>query len=382
MKHFNEKICIVAHNAYGAMAGGKEGHIGGVERQTSIMCRWLAARGHQVALITWDEGQGKDVMIDGVRVLGLCRRDEGIPGLRFLHPRWTSLVRAMRRADAALYYQNCAEYVTGQVALWCRAAGSAFVYSVASDPDCDPMLPCMKTVRERVLYRYGLRRADRVIVQTQRQKQMLLEGYALTSTVLPMPCPGPSETEYRQLPPPDPDECNVAWVGRIHRQKRPEVLLELAAALPEVFFHVAGKVDSDDERDIAFVEQVAQIKNIILHGAVSRESMPEFYSRASMLCSTSALEGFPNTFIEAWSHGLPVVSLVDPDSLISSNDLGIHAGDTRDLINGIKLLKDNRDVWLRMSRNARAHYLQNYTLDKAMSRFEALFMEVMRSRRA
>lgn len=35
-------ICLVAHFAYGALAGGEHGHIGGVERQTSLMAKWLA----------------------------------------------------------------------------------------------------------------------------------------------------------------------------------------------------------------------------------------------------------------------------------------------------------------------------------------------------
>ena len=47
-------ICLVAHNAAGAMFGGDQGHIGGVERQTSLMARWLAARGYGVSVLTWD----------------------------------------------------------------------------------------------------------------------------------------------------------------------------------------------------------------------------------------------------------------------------------------------------------------------------------------
>ena len=39
-------LCLVAHLAYGALTGGSAGHIGGVERQTTLMARWLAARGH------------------------------------------------------------------------------------------------------------------------------------------------------------------------------------------------------------------------------------------------------------------------------------------------------------------------------------------------
>ncbi|MDD5414837.1 MAG: glycosyltransferase, partial [Smithellaceae bacterium] len=122
-------FCLVAHNAAGAMFGGNQGYIGGVERQTSLMARWLAVQGYRVSLVTWDEGQADDQVVDGVRVIKTCSRDTGLPGLRFFHPRWTSLIRALRRADADLYYHNCAEYVTGQVALWCRRNGRKFVYS-------------------------------------------------------------------------------------------------------------------------------------------------------------------------------------------------------------------------------------------------------------
>jgi len=87
--------------------------MGGVERQTSMMARWLGARGFPVSLLTWHEGRAEEVVIDEVQVIKMCRWDEGIPGLRFLHPQWTSLNRALRRADADVYYQNCAESVAG-----------------------------------------------------------------------------------------------------------------------------------------------------------------------------------------------------------------------------------------------------------------------------
>src|SRR5262245_37893269 len=103
-------ICIVAHKAYGTLSGGTEGHLGGAERQASIVARWLASRGHRVSLVTWNEGQPDGIEIDGVEVITLCRRTDGFRGFRFFHPRWTSLNRALNRASADIYYQNCAEY--------------------------------------------------------------------------------------------------------------------------------------------------------------------------------------------------------------------------------------------------------------------------------
>ncbi|MEP0844843.1 MAG: glycosyltransferase, partial [Phycisphaerae bacterium] len=207
------RIAIVSHFSYGSLSGRAVGRlVGGVEWQTSLTARWLAARGHDVSMLTWDEGGPAREVIDGVRVIKMCRQDAGLQGLRFFHPRWSSLLRALRAADAEVYYQNCGEYVTGQVAWWCRRNGRAFVYSVASDPDCDPALPEMKTLRERVLYRYGLRHADRLIVQTRRQQEMLRAGFGLESTWIPMPCAGPSDDEYLPPAPPEAGRARVAWV--------------------------------------------------------------------------------------------------------------------------------------------------------------------------
>jgi len=108
----------MAHFAYGELASIDTGHIGGIEWQQSLMARWLAKRGYQVSMITWDEGQPDGLGIDGVRVFKMCRKGAGIKRLRFFWPKWTSLIAAMKRADADIYYQNCGEYITGQVVLW------------------------------------------------------------------------------------------------------------------------------------------------------------------------------------------------------------------------------------------------------------------------
>ena len=100
-------ICFVAHFAYGALTGGESGHVGGVERQTSLMAKWLAKRGYKVSMLTWDEGQKDGVEIDSVKVFKMCRKDDGIKGFRFFHPRWNSLNAAMERANADIYHQNC-----------------------------------------------------------------------------------------------------------------------------------------------------------------------------------------------------------------------------------------------------------------------------------
>lgn len=368
-----KKICIVAHYAYGAMSGGADGHVGGVERQTTMLASWLASRGHGISLLTWDEGQPDGQVLDGVRVIKMCRRGAGIPGLRFFYPRWSSLVSALQRADADVYYQNCAEYVTGQVALWCRLRKRRFVYSVASDPDCDPELPAMKTFRERILYRYGLHHADRVIVQTHNQQRMLQDGFGVSSNILPMPCPGPEGKDYVPPPAPSAGSTRVLWVGRIVPLKRPEWLIALADLLPQVTFDLVGGADSDRYFADDIFSQARRRGNIVVHGAVSRDRIANLYRRASMMCCTSVYEGFPNTFLEAWSHGVPVLSTIDPDGVIASRRIGGLAGSVEEFRNGILGLVNDADLWRECSANAREYWLRNHSLDIAMSRFRDVF---------
>jgi len=364
------RIAIVAHLAWGAMSGGSRGHVGGVERQTTLLARWLASRGHDVSLLTWDEGQADGVRVDGVRVLALCRRDAGIPGLRFFHPRWTSLRAALARSEADVLYHNCAEYVTGQVALWARGHGRRFVYSVASDMDCDPALPDLGSLRERLLYRYGLKRADRVVVQTLAQARMLERGFDRPSVHIPMPCAGPATLVPRGLP----EAPRVLWVGRITEVKRPDRLLEVAGACPEVHFDLVGP--GDDPYAAHIRERAAGMDNVAVHPPAAREEIGRYYERGALLLCTSDREGFPNTFLEAWSHGLPVVSTVDPDGLIAGRGLGAVGGDVGTLASALRDLLSASERWRAASAAARRYWKENHDAEVVLARFERLFGEV------
>jgi glycosyltransferase involved in cell wall biosynthesis len=368
-------ICLVAHFAYGAVTGGSQGSIGGVERQTSLMAKWLVAKGHKVSLLTWTEGSNEDEVIDGINVIKICPIDSGLPGIRFFHPRWTGLISAMKRADADVYYQNCGEYITGQVAMWCKRNNKKFLYSLANDADADPSFPIMHTMRERMLYKYGLFNADEIIAQTNTQMNSLKKGFNLTSSIMPMPCPGPSDEEYQALQW-NEDKPTILWAARIHESKRLELFLQVAAEIPEYNFVVGGSPGKEDVYSQGLMDTMSKLDNVTYLGMVARADMPALYRSSTLFCCSSEYEGFPNTFLEAWSQGLPIVSTFDPDNLIQERKLGIRATNKDGLVSGIRELCADRELWLADSSNARRYYQGNHSVDLVMERFEKIFINL------
>ena len=208
---------------------------------------------------------------------------------------------------------------------------------------------------------------------------MLQANFGRDSIVIPMPCLGPSDDEYADCGQARNGASRVLWIGRISEVKRPDRLLDLAEACPDLYFDLVGPTGNS-----AYAHSVCQraktIANVTLHGPAARDRVPEFYKKAGVMCCTSDYEGFPNTFLEAWSYGLPIVSTVDPDNLIAEKGLGRVAEDVAGIASGIHtLLRDSRR-WQGASQAARQYYLENHTIEAAMPRFERVFNEAMHTK--
>lgn len=374
-------VCVVGLKCYDLLARAEVPRfMGGAERQQVLIARGLAESGFDVSFVTFDQGQPDGIVHDGITILRAHSPDEGLPVLRFLHPRWTKLVSALKRADADIYHQMAAGTETGQVAHACRSIGGrkrGFVYSIASDSDCDVRLPLLGPWRERAFYRYGLRHADSVISQTQRQWQMLREAFEVDSTVIPMPCVGPSEDEYVAPTSPTDGSSHVLWVGRIDQAKRLEWLFDVAEQCPGTQFDVVGAANEESAYATDLLRRAEGIDNVAMHGRVPEPEMPLLYQRAACLCCTSVFEGFPNTFLEAWSNGLPIVSTFDPDDIIAREKLGFVAGSVEELVGHIERMTTSPDVWRQASTTARRYYLANHTIQSIVPRFERVFQDVL-----
>ena len=75
------------------------------------------------------------------------------------------------------------------------------------------------------------------------------------------------------------------------------------------------------------VSALRSLPNVEYLGAVAPQTSRRLIAEAALFLSTSDAEGFPNTFLEAWTSGTPVVSLhIDPDRIIERHQLGAVPG--------------------------------------------------------
>jgi len=371
-------LCFVAPNAYNVLSGRNDlKHIGGAERQQVILARELHCRGYSVSFITLDHEQPDGIQHHGITVYVAYAKGAGLPGLRFLHPRWTGLWAAMARADADVYYTRCAGYEVGQAALWCRRHRRRFIFSAASDTDCLAQLPRLDSARERCLYRWGLRRANAIIAQTAAQQRLLLEHFGLASTVVPNCCPAPPAEEMVEFTHAPDRQPHVLWIGRIAEPKRLEWLLDVAERCPRVVFDVVGAA-GQSAYATSLSQRAAGIPNVVMHGRVPHDETPRFYRRATVLCCTSLYEGFPNTFLEAWSRGLPVVSTFDPDGVIARHGLGWVTDTVDGLVDHLERVCTSPETWRAASAAARHYCVQNHSVDASVGRLEQVISASMK----
>jgi glycosyltransferase involved in cell wall biosynthesis len=141
-------------------------------------------------------------------------------------------------------------------------------------------------------------------------------------------------------------------------------------------FDFVGPLFSDGYSQ-AIRTRAVQMPNVVVHGQIAKGRVGEFYRRAAFLCCTSDYEGFPNTFLEAWSYGLPIVSTFDPDQLIAKHGLGMVGREISDLRNAVVHLTAENGSYRDVSRRVRAYYEANHTLAAVMPRFEHALMAAL-----
>ena len=369
-----KSICFVGMDNYPVLNSsmGKI-RIGGESLQQTLLAREFVAMGYDVSMIVRDFGQPDVEERDGIRVYKTYRLDAGLPVLRFLHPKLTSIAKALPQPDADVYYQSCAAMLTGLVGGYCRRNKKIFAFRVAHDTDCVPGEQIIKYWRDRKLYEYGLKRADVIFAQSEHQRELLRQHYGLESILMNMAVELPLER------PANERDIDILWVNNMRPFKRPELLIELAKMLPDRRIVMIGGPCLGMEQYFAEIEHAAKrAPNLEFMGAVPYSQVNDYFLRAKVFANTSESEGFPNSFLQAWVRGVPVVSFFDPDRLIKRHRLGGVPEDIEDMAAELIRLLDDEGEWSVLSQLVERYALDNYAPNSVARRYEAVFKQLVK----
>jgi len=299
-----QRVCFVSPSAYGYFAPevGKFG--GGAQRQLYLLSQELQ-KTFDVHFIVGDYGQSKREQRDGVTVHRSYRPSPDTSDYR-KPAQLVALLRAMARADADVYVYRGRPFQAALIYSLTRLLGRKWVYNLANDPNIDDQ-PAELPGPVRWLFERALADADAIITQTDAQADKLHAVHGIDSTVVPSGYP-PAES----VCPHDQRE-SFLWVGRLDPdQKRPHLYVDIARKVPEAEFLLVGPEGEDESYNATLRDRIDETANLTYVGLVDPDAIHEYYRDAVALVNTSAYEGFPNTFLEAWRYETPVVSLEVP----------------------------------------------------------------------
>jgi glycosyltransferase involved in cell wall biosynthesis len=121
----------------------------------------------------------------------------------------------------------------------------------------------------------------------------------------------------------------------------------------------------------------AACANLTFHGSLSYLDAADLYGRAKVLLNTSDVEGFPNTYLQAWIRGVPVVTLIDPDRVIEREGLGVAVRSPGELVGAIASLLGSPQAWQAASDRCRRFMAREFGDDRILPAYLDTFARVM-----
>jgi len=286
--------------------------------------------------------------------------------------------RALRRADAAVVVVRTASPLVGIAALFSRVHGRGLIFSGSNVSDFT--LETMANRMNRALYRFGVRRADAVVVQSTDQRSLALEAFPSLRHVVAIP-------SFAETPPvADMHATGEAflWFGRAVPEKQPLRYAELARAVPEASFRMIPVPQGPDTGLLGQLRTAAgELPNLELLDPVPHAALTTLVGRSVAVVNTSVLEGMPNAFLEAWASGVPVLTLqFDPDGTVERHGLGISAGGAWDaFVGGARELWQSRSDRRDLAGRVRSYVESAHSEDAVAARWSTLIDETLEAQR-
>jgi len=358
-------VCFVMLKAYPLFNPTVKSIFGGAEVDVYLLATELAKdKNFKVSCVVADYGQKPIEQHNGVTVIKSLNFNRS--WITWLPCLW----RALRRADAAIYFRKIFSLVTVVVAMFCRCHKKSFLYRTAHTRECDGTYLKQHRFSGKLML-WSLRQAKAIFAQNLTDKNSLQPDIRVPIKVIGNAHHIPDvQNKPREM---------ILWVARSAKVKHPELFLQLARQFPRQNFvmicpQATGDSDSDYDK---LVSQTRQIDNLRFIERVPFEEIDDYFQQALMLVNTSESEGFPNTFIQACKCGTPVLSLsVNPDNFLNEYNCGLCAGGNQQLLAEMCAKMLDSDTNKHYGQNARNYARKNHDITHIIDTYKETFRQI------
>ena len=357
------KICFISPKAYPLFNADIKEVFGGAEVDLYFLSRELAKdKDFEVSFITADYGQDKFETIEGVRIIkSLDFKENPLTGA-------TKVWRAMRAADAEIYFREAPSSAGFLLALFCRLNRRIFVYRTASRGECDGGYLKQHLLGGRA-FLWSLRKAAMVVVQNETDKAKIDRSAGVSCTVIPNAHLLPALSQGQR--------DTILWVGRSTPLKRPRLFIDLAEQIPGEHFTMICQRATGDADFQALTKRAEKVKNLEFIKRVAFDETGGYYRRAKIFVNTSDSEGFPNTYVEACKYAVPILSLsINPDDFLRTYKCGLCADDDwGKFLEQFEFLARSQDAW-DYGMNGRRYAEEKHDIEKLIQKYRELFLSL------
>jgi glycosyltransferase involved in cell wall biosynthesis len=175
------------------------------------------------------------------------------------------------------------------------------------------------------------------------------------------------------------DGFRAGWVGRLSREKGPDLLLTALAELHEE--RVAASVLGDGPERESLTRSIARLDlgpGVVLHGTIPNAG--RLFRAFDVLVVSSRTEGTPIVVFEAMAAGVPIVATAvgGVPNVIGAGEALIVEPDARALAAAIRSVKEDPGGAARRAQAAGARLVRQFGVSPWIGRYREVYEEIAR----
>jgi glycosyltransferase involved in cell wall biosynthesis len=347
------RVCLISLGAYPLLAESDHLTQGGAEIQFVLLGKNLRARGFDVHFIVKDTNHNQCEMLGNISIHKLSFNY--MNGKKFfLLNDWMDFFICLFAIDADYYFIKTPRHLLFPLAIFTQFSKKKVIFVGQIDEDV-----LSDNVKKKdgligyLFYRIGIRQAFFTVSQNIKQMKGFIFNFKKRSVLIKNYLS--LNTEFSSTP-----KNYILWVGNNHSKKHPEIFLRLVKDFPEFKFVMIMSTTAQNPTDRTIKQIADKLPNLDYKGFIPFSSIAKYFEEAVLFIGTSDMEGFPNTYIQAWQTKTPVISLhIDPDFVIQRFMLGRLSGSYEKLCHDLQMLMNDAQLRFAIGENCK-RYVDNH----------------------